>query len=166
MDGGAIRQLPRRRIAGGPHYWTAAPGGPAFYADSTNYLIDLDAGIIVDVEATPAHRTEEVESTRTMIERVEQKFDLLPKRLVADTAYGAAPMLNCIVKKKRIEPHVPVWEKSIRDDGTFSRPDFRVDRSATHTSVRTARSSRALAAQPTLTPFSSELANTTAAAAP
>jgi transposase len=44
--------------------WTAAPGGPAFYAYSTNYLIDLNAGIIVDVEATPAHRTEEVESTR------------------------------------------------------------------------------------------------------
>ena len=36
--------------------WTAAPGGPAFYAYSTNYLIDLQAGIIVDVEATPAHR--------------------------------------------------------------------------------------------------------------
>jgi hypothetical protein len=107
--------------------WTAAPGGPAFYAYSTNYLIDLDAGIIVDVEATPAHRTEEVESTRTMIERVEQRFDVLPKRLVADTAYGAAPMLNWIVKKKNIEPHIPVWEKSIRDDGTFSRPDFRFD---------------------------------------
>lgn len=50
--------------------WTAAPGGPAFYAYSTNYLIDLYAGIIVDVEATPAHRTEEVDTTRTMIERV------------------------------------------------------------------------------------------------
>jgi IS5 family transposase len=36
--------------------WTAAPGGPAFYAYSTNYLIDLRAGIIVDVEATPAYR--------------------------------------------------------------------------------------------------------------
>jgi hypothetical protein len=49
--------------------WTAAPGGPAFYAYSTNYLIDLDAGIIVDVEATPAHRTREVESTNTMANR-------------------------------------------------------------------------------------------------
>src|SRR5258705_13322675 len=37
--------------------WTAAPGGPAFYAYSTNYLIDVQAGIIVDVEATPALRT-------------------------------------------------------------------------------------------------------------
>src|SRR4051794_15701993 len=37
--------------------WTAAPGGPAFYAYSTNYLVDVQAGIIVDVEATPAFRT-------------------------------------------------------------------------------------------------------------
>ena len=59
--------------------WTAAPGGPAFYAYSTNYLIDLDAGVIVDVEATPAHRTDEVDSTRIMIERVEKRFDLKPK---------------------------------------------------------------------------------------
>lgn len=60
--------------------WTAAPGGPAFYAYSTNYLIDLSAGIIMDVEATPAHRTPEVGSTRTMIDRVEQRFDIKPRR--------------------------------------------------------------------------------------
>lgn len=93
--------------------WTAAPGGPAFYTYSTNYLIDLDAGIIVDVEATPAHRTEEVQATRTMVERVEKQFDLKPKRLVGDTAYGAAPMLNWIVNDKQIEPHIPVWEKRL-----------------------------------------------------
>jgi hypothetical protein len=61
--------------------WTAAPGGPAFYAYSTNYLVDVEAGIIVDVEATPALRTDEVNSTRTMIERVEERFNLKPKRL-------------------------------------------------------------------------------------
>lgn len=33
--------------------WTAV-NGPAFFAYSTNYLIDLDAGIIVDVEASSA----------------------------------------------------------------------------------------------------------------
>lgn len=107
--------------------WTAAPGGPAFYAYSTNYLIDLDAGIIVDVEATPAHRTDEVQSTKTMIDRVEQQLHLKPKRLVGDTAYGAAPLLNWIVKDKQIEPHIPVWEKANRDDGTFSRSDFSFD---------------------------------------
>jgi transposase len=104
--------------------WTAAPGGPAFYAYSTNYLIDLDAGIIVDVEATPAHRTLEVESAKTMIERVEQRFDLKPDRLVGDTAYGTAPMLGWMVEDKRIAPHVPVWDRSERKDGTLSNAEF------------------------------------------
>ena len=40
--------------------WTAALGGPAFYAYSANYLIDLDVGIIIDSETTTARRTEEV----------------------------------------------------------------------------------------------------------
>lgn len=64
--------------------WTAAPGGPAFHAYSTNYLIDLDVGVIVDVEATPAHRTQEVESTKKMIDRVEQRFGMRPQHLVGD----------------------------------------------------------------------------------
>ncbi|HEJ4639097.1 TPA: transposase, partial [Pseudomonas aeruginosa] len=58
--------------------WTAAPGGPAFFAYSTNYLIDTEHGMIMDVEATPAHRTAEVDSTRTMVARVEAQFDLTP----------------------------------------------------------------------------------------
>lgn len=41
--------------------WTAAPGGQALYADSTNYLTDLPAGIIVVVQATPAHRTQDLD---------------------------------------------------------------------------------------------------------
>lgn len=107
--------------------WTAAPGGPAFYAYSTNYLIDLEAGIIVDVEATPAIKTDEVASTKTMIDRVERLTSLKPRRLLGDTAYGAAPLLNWIVNEKHIEPHIPVWEKANRDDGTFSRSDFTFD---------------------------------------
>src|SRR6516162_4386836 len=47
--------------------WTAS-GGPAFYAYSTNYLVDVRAGIIVDVEATPAWRIAEVNATRIMID--------------------------------------------------------------------------------------------------
>lgn len=38
--------------------WTAAKGGPAFFACSTNYLTDLQAWIVVDVEATPAIRAQ------------------------------------------------------------------------------------------------------------
>jgi hypothetical protein len=107
--------------------WTAAPGGPAFYAYSTNYLVDVQAGIIVDVEATPAWRTAEVNSTRTMIERVEQRFNLKPERLIGDMAYGAAPMLGWLVEEKPIAPHIPVWDKSEPDDGTFGRSDFTFD---------------------------------------
>jgi transposase len=105
--------------------WTAAPGGPAFFAYSTNYLIDLEAGIIMDVEATPANRSHEVESTRTMIERVEQGLGLKPARLVGDTAYGTAAMLGWMVEQKEIEPHVPVWERYARTDNAFSSSEFK-----------------------------------------
>jgi hypothetical protein len=104
--------------------WTAAPGGPAFYAYSTNYLIDVKAGVILDVEATPAYRTDEVNATRTMINRVESRFDIKPTHLIGDTAYGTAEMLGWMVEEKNIEPHVPVWDKAERTDGTFSRSDF------------------------------------------
>jgi transposase len=110
--------------------WTAAPGGPAYYAYSTNYLVDVECGVIVDVEATSAHRTEETEATKTMIERVEERHDLKPQRLIGDTAYGTGPMLEWLVQDKGIEPHVPVWEKTERDDGTFSISDFQWDEEA------------------------------------
>jgi transposase len=112
--------------------WTAAPGGPAFYAYSTNYLIDTNAGIVVDVEATPAHRTLEVQSTRTMIERVEDRFAMKTKKLIGDTAYGTAEFLGWMVNEKNIEPHVPIFEKGERSDGTFSRSDFNFDEEADH----------------------------------
>ena len=104
--------------------WTAAPGGPAFYAYSTNYLIDIEHNIIIDVEPTPAYRSAEVESTREMIRRVEERFNLKPERLIGDTAYGTAPMLEWLVNKKHIAPHVPVWDKSIGKADLFGRSDF------------------------------------------
>jgi hypothetical protein len=62
-----------------------------------------------------------------MLERTEERFGLKPERLAADTAYGAASMLNWLVEEKGIAPHIPVNDKSQRDDGTFSRSDFRYD---------------------------------------
>jgi len=109
--------------------WTAA-GGPAIYAYATNYLIDLKAGIIVDVEASPVNKAAEAKATRIMIDRVEEKFDLKPTRLVGDTNYGSAAMLGWMVDEKQIEPHVPVFDKSERDDGTLSRSDFQWDEDA------------------------------------
>ena len=110
--------------------YTAAPGGPAFYAYSTNYLIDTDHGIIMDVEPSTANRSQEVESAKTMIERVEERFGIKPRRLIGDTAYGTATMLDWIVEKKQIEPHTPVWDKTERQDGSFGRSDFSWDAEA------------------------------------
>jgi transposase len=107
--------------------WTGAHGGQAFFAYSTNYLIDLDHAIILDVEPSTAIRQAEVTASKTMVDRVEQSLDLKPDRFVADTAYGSAEMLNWLVCERGIEPHVPVFDKSDRDDGTFSRDDFSFD---------------------------------------
>ena len=62
-----------------------------------------------------------------MIERVEERFDVKPKHLIGDMAYGAAPLLGWLVQEKQIEPHVPVWDKSERQDGTLSRSAFTFD---------------------------------------
>ena len=107
--------------------WTGAHKGPAFFAYADNYLIDVKFGVIVDVEASRAIRQAEVGAAKTMIERTEERFGLKPERLAADTAYGAAPTLNWLVEEKGIAPHIPVFDRSKRDDGTFSRSDFRYD---------------------------------------
>ena len=108
--------------------WTGAMRGPAFFAYADNYLIDVKFGIIVDVEASRAIRQAEVGAAKTMIERTEQRFDLKPAYLAADTAYGSAETLNWIVNDKKIDPHIPVIDKSRREDGTFSRADFIFDK--------------------------------------
>jgi transposase len=109
--------------------WTAV-GGPAFYAYSTNYLVDVQAGIIVDVEATPAYKTDEIKATKTMIDRVETRFALKPQRLIGDTNYGTAEILGWMVEEKQIEPHVPVWEKTDPNDKRLSSSDFKWDEKA------------------------------------
>jgi transposase len=108
--------------------WTSAMRGPAFFAYADNYLVDVKSGIIVDVEASRAIRQAEVGAAKTMIERTEQRFDIKPTRLAADTAYGSGATLNWLVKDKKIAPHIPVIDKSNREDGTFSREDFSFDK--------------------------------------
>ncbi|RXT43408.1 IS5/IS1182 family transposase [Bosea sp. Tri-44] len=107
--------------------WTGALKGHAFFAYATNYLIDLDHAVIVDVEASRAIRQAEVGSARTMLERTQERFSLWPARLAADSAYGSAENLAWLVHERGIEPHIPVFDKSQRSDGTFSRSDFAYD---------------------------------------
>ena len=98
----------------------------AFFAYAANYLIDLDHAVIVDVEAS--RRSGRPRSARHAHDRPGQdRFGLYPERLAADTAYGTAEMLDWLVHEQGIEPHIPVFDKSQRTDGTFSRDDFTYD---------------------------------------
>ena len=108
--------------------WTGAMRGPAFFAYADNYLVDVKFGVIVDVEASRAIRQAEVGAAKTMIGRTAERFGLKPERLAADTAYGSAATLNWIVNEKKIAPHIPVIDKSKREDGSLSRGDFTFDK--------------------------------------
>ncbi len=107
--------------------WTAKANKRVQFGYGLNYLIDNAHAIIVDVGATPARTYDEVAATRTMILRTKRRLGLKPKRLAADMAYGTGRFLGWLVSQ-RIAPHIPVWDKSQRDDGTFSRADFRFDK--------------------------------------
>jgi transposase len=107
--------------------WTAKANKRVQFGYGLNYLIDIAHAIIVDVEPTPARTYDEVEATKIMLDRTERRFGLKPKRLAADTAYGISRFLDWLVSR-RIAPHIPVRDASERDDGTFSRSDFRWER--------------------------------------
>jgi hypothetical protein len=107
--------------------WVARKGMDPFFAYDANYLIDNKFGIILDADGTRANRSDEIAIAETMVDRVERRFDLKPERLAADTAYGAAKLLKWLWDRG-ITPHVPVWDKSARADGKFSRADFVFDK--------------------------------------
>lgn len=106
--------------------WTAKANKRVQFGYGLNYLIDNEHAIIVDVEPTPARTFDEVRATGVMIKRTQERFGLKPKRLAADTAYGTGKFLGWLAQEK-IAPHIPVWDKSTREDGTFSRTDFAFD---------------------------------------
>ena len=62
-----------------------------------------------------------------MLDRTQERFGLWPAKLAADSAYGSAENLAWLVHERGIEPHIPVFDKSQRSDGTFSRSDFAYD---------------------------------------
>jgi transposase len=107
--------------------WVGRKGVDPFFAYDANYLIDNKAGVIVDADGTRANRSEEIAVTEIMVERVEQRFGLKPDRLAGDTVYGTGRTLKWLMDRG-IEPHVPVWDKSVRPDRKFSRADFMFDR--------------------------------------
>ncbi|MEN8197339.1 MAG: transposase, partial [Pseudomonadota bacterium] len=106
--------------------WVAKRKMRPIFGYDANYLIDNKLGVIIGAEGTRANSVEENRVALSMIERVMARFDLKPKRLAADTAYGTGQTLKSLMDCG-IEPHIPVWDKSKRKDGTFSRAGFQYD---------------------------------------
>ncbi len=82
--------LPDARRHGGR---TGAVSGPTIYAHCTNYLIDLDHAVIVDVELSTAIRRGEMQAAKTMIKRTADTFEIKLERLAADTGNRSAETL-------------------------------------------------------------------------
>jgi transposase len=127
-SGGGNRRKPPKEVSltDPQSSWVKREGTGPFFAYDANYLIDNKLGIIIDAEGTRANRSAEIASSQTMLDRVGRRYGLRPRRLAGDTAYGAAKLLKWLVDRE-IAPHVPVWDKSARSDGTFSRADFVFD---------------------------------------
>jgi len=106
--------------------WTTKGRLRVQFAYGLNYLIDDEHAVILDVEATPARISKEVASTKVMIARTAERTGLVPKHLAADSAYGTGALLGWLVDRG-IDPHIPVWDKSERADGTLARADFSYD---------------------------------------
>jgi transposase len=107
--------------------WTTRGRHKVMFGYSLNYLIDMEQPVILDVEATPTRISKEVEAVETMVERTEERFDLKPDHLAGDVAYGTGGLLGWLADRD-IDPHIPVWDRSEREDGTFSRTDFTYDK--------------------------------------
>jgi len=92
---------------------------------STNYLIDVENAIIVDVEATTAIRQAEVLAAKRMIERSMERFDLYPARLLV-TAPMALPTCSAgwstntaSSARNRVRQIGPQRRHLSRDDFTY-----------------------------------------------
>lgn len=125
--GAASTSAPKSTSHFGPaSQWTAARKGPAFFSYSTNYLIDTERSVIVDVEGARSKSQAEIVSVGTMLARLKDLHDFDPEQLIADAAYGSGPMPEWLVDRN-VKPHIPVVDKSGRIDGTWSRAAFEWD---------------------------------------
>ena len=108
---------------------TDAPGR---FSYETNYLVDTDHGIIVDVEATPARLSQEIIAAKAMLDRSRDRHDFRPDRVAADGSYGTGPFLAWLLKRE-VTPHVPVVDRQHQTKGKYASAISNMTRSATAT---------------------------------
>lgn len=83
---GAASNVPSKFVAPNDPaaQWTRRKGHEPSFTYATNYLIDTDNAVIIDVEATRAIRQAETYAARVMIDRAIDQYDLYPEWLIAD----------------------------------------------------------------------------------
>ena len=105
--------------------WTTRGRYKVMFGYSLNYVIDMESPVILDVEATPTRLSLETDATEIMVERIEDRLGLKPKRFAGDIAYGNGKTLGWLVARD-IEPHIPVWDRHKRS-GAFTQSEFTYD---------------------------------------
>ena len=68
--------------------------------------------MILDVEATRSVRQAELGAMQTMVERTNDRCEIHPERMIADTAYSTGPLFEWLVEGRGIAPHILVVNKS------------------------------------------------------
>ncbi|MEM6638043.1 MAG: IS1182 family transposase [Pseudomonadota bacterium] len=100
--------------------------GPGWFSYETNYLVDTDHGIIMDVEATPARLSQEIVAAKKMLDRSRDRHDFFPDRVAADGSYGTGPFLAWLLKRN-VTPHVPVLDRQHQTKGKYDLSHFQYD---------------------------------------
>ncbi len=106
--------------------WTGVDGGAAFFAYSASDMVDLDNADIVDVEPSVPIRAAEAFAARRMIDRITDRFDMTPDKLVGDTGYGSTEMLGWLVEEHGIA-HTSRSGTNPNGRTAFSRENFAYD---------------------------------------
>jgi hypothetical protein len=125
-DPNANRKLPKVISPVDPcSGWTAKANKRVQFGYGLNNLIDVENAVIVDVEATPARTYDEVAATKTMIKQTDERLRLKPNGslLIPPMALASSSTGSSIAGSRHISP-----SGTQRDDGSFSRADFRFDK--------------------------------------
>ena len=124
---GPVHPAPKVISQTDPQAAWSTKDGPGRFSYETNYLVDDQNAIIVDVEATPARLSQEIVAAKAMLERSRDRVGFAPASLAADKSYGTAPFLAWLLERN-VTPFVPVLDRKGQTDGKLTRDEFAYDR--------------------------------------
>jgi Transposase DDE domain len=97
-------------------------GTPARMGYYNNYLVDNHCCIIVGVQATGAHLSEESRAAERMIARIAQWQGENPQSIAADASYGNGELLQWLMDRQ-ITPYMPTRDAVARTRSPLFGPE-------------------------------------------